>query len=225
MDWKLKTMLSRDVYMKYLVMKKSTLIVIVCLSCLVNSYAQDSTLDPAVKRNNFFYVAPLDLIVNTIQVGYERKLNNHNTIALNVGFKLSKKDEIVNRLGGNGEFQYRVNLRYNKDAQSNMVRDYSTFTYFAPFLQYRYEEITDVFPHTYDVSVSEKKNTYVNSGFGGFGFGIRLMAMENRFCLNVFAGGGMKYSDIIGDKNYSDFTEVGYTGIAPKVSFQLGIAF
>lgn len=187
--------------------------------------AQDTSQITVISKKNFFYIAPLDLIFNTIQVGYERKLRNHNSIALNGGFKLSKKDEIINRLGGNAEFQYRVNLLYNKEALNPMIRNHSTYTYFAPFVQYRYEEITDAIPDSKDISVMKKDYTYVNSGFVGFGFGVRLSALENRFTLNVFGGGGLKYSDVKGDKSYADFMEVGYTGIAPKISFQLGITF
>lgn len=207
-------------------MKKIIIVLIMGYIAITNnSFSQEGPVDTIIKRHNFFYVAPLDLIFNTIQVGYERRLANHNSIAFNGGFKLSKKDEIVHRLGGNAEIQYRINLLYNKEGFSSLMKEHSTFAYFAPFTQYRYEEITDVFQNSTDFSLMDKENTYVNSGFAGFGFGVRLTALENRFCLNLFAGGGMKYSDIIGDKGYSDFTEVGYTGIAPKISFQLGIAF
>lgn len=189
------------------------------------SVAQENSPELSVEKKNFFYIAPLDLIFNTIQIGYERKLKNNNSIALNGGFKLSKKNEIIHRLGGNGEFQYRINLRYNKNNYNSFIKNHSTYTYFAPFIQYRYEEITDAFPDSKDVSIVNKENTYVNSSFAGFGFGVRVSALENRFSLNLFAGGGMKYSDVKGDKSYADFTEVGYTGIAPKISFQIGVAF
>ena len=67
--------------------------------------------------------------------------------------------------------------------------------------------------------------TIVNSCFGGCGFGFRLTGAENRFSFNVFAGGGLKLSDVQGDNKYTDFLEVGYTGLAPKLAFQMGIAF
>jgi hypothetical protein len=139
------------------------------------------------------------------------------------GFKLSKKDAIINKLGGNGEFQYRITLLYNKEAISTIIREHSSFAYFATFAQYRYEEITDVI----DSETSEQKElkTYVNSYFGGVGFGLRVSAIDNRFTMNIFAGGGLKYSNVYGQKKYDNFTEVGYTGIMPKFGFQMGIAF
>ena len=91
------------------------------------------------------------------------------------------------------------------------------------YLQYRYEEITDKIYISELYSVNQIST--VDSYFGGLGFGCRLTGIENRFCLNVFAGGGLKYSDLYGDKKYSDFFQVGYTGIAPKFGFQMGIAF
>lgn len=203
--------------------RKKYILLLIVIGFIQNSFSQSLPDGKTIKRNNFFYVSPFDLFLNTIQVGYERKFKNHNTFVLNGGFKLSKKDEIVNRLGGNGEFQYRVNLLYNKEAVSSLMKEHSTFAYFAPFFQYRYEEISDEVP--VDSEKSRKQTTYVNSSFAGFGFGIRLSALENRFSMNAFAGGGLKYSDVLGDKKYADFIEVGYTGIAPKVSFQIGISF
>ena len=74
---------------------------------LLPSFAQENK-EP--KRNeNFFCVGPLDLFYNTLQLEYERKLRNHNSFALLGGFKLSKKEGTLNRIGGNGEIQYRVN--------------------------------------------------------------------------------------------------------------------
>lgn len=176
-----------------------------------------------IKKENYFYIGPIDLFLNTIQLSYERKLHNHNTFCLMGGFKLSKKDETINRLGGNGEFQYRINLLYNKEAVSSVVYKYSSFAYFAPFLQYRYEEITDVI--SFAPAPVETIRTYVNSYFGGMGFGLRISAMENRFSMNLFAGGGLKYSNVYGQRKYDAFTEIGYTGISPKIGFQMGIAF
>lgn len=187
----------------------------------VNCFSQE--IEKINKKGNFFYIGPIDLFLNTLQLTYERKLKNHNTFSLMGGFKLSKKDETINRLGGNGEFQYRINLLYNKEAISTIVKKYSSFAYFAPFIQYRYEEITDVI--SFEPASVEKLNTFVNSYFGGVGFGLRISAIENRFSMNVFAGGGLKYSNVYGQKKYENFTEVGYTGISPKFEFQMGIAF
>ena len=192
------------------------------ISILMNSQneSQDS---PVKKRNNRFYVAPVELFFNTLQLGYERQLKNHNSIALIGGFKLSKKDERIDRIGGTVEFQYRINLFYNKEAIGLITKRYSTFAYFTPYLQYKYEEINDL---TYpDFSPPKNSLTIVNSVFGGLGFGFRFTALENRFCLNLFAGGGLKYSDVTGDKKYTDFFEAGYTGFAPKLALQIGIAF
>lgn len=176
-----------------------------------------------VGNHNFFYVGPADLFFNTLQIGYEKELKNTNSIALFGGFKLSEKNGYRDRIGGNGELQYRINLLYNKQGQTKLTKNFSTFAYFAPYFQYRYEELTDKI-YISDVYSVNQIST-VDSYFGGLGFGCRLTGMENRFCLNVFAGGGLKYSDLLGDKKYSDFFQVGYTGISPKFGFQMGIAF
>lgn len=202
-------------------MKIRTTILALTLFFSAQVFSQEST-QPQKKRNSYFCFGPFDLFLNTLQIGYERKLKDHNTVAINGGFRLAKEDEKIHRLGGNGEFQYRVNLLYNKEAISSVVKKYSTFAYFAPYVQYRYEEITDAVPAE---GGANTQLTTVNSVFGGLGFGMRLTAIENRFFLNAYAGGGLKYADVNGDKKYADFFEVGYTGIAPKLSFQIGIAF
>lgn len=178
--------------------------------------------DVKLKRNNSFYLGLTDIYFNTIQLGFEHKLANHNTVVFQPGLKLSKKEEYYNRLGVNGELQYRINLLYDKEAASKIVRKYSTFPYFAPFLQYRYEELRD--KATIGDAVSYQPS-YVHSGFAGILFGFRLTAMENRFCMNVYGGGGLKVSDTKGAKKYDDFLEVGYTGLTPKLGIQVGIVF
>ena len=197
------------------------------LICLIGSFlffpALGQENSGGREKENYFYVGPVDLIFNTLELGYERKLHNNNSFVVLGGFKLSKKDDIINRMGGNGELQYRINLLYNKEAVNGVVKKYSTFAYFAPFIQYRYEDITDMTVN--DDNVQQQTHTIVNSAFGGLGFGFRLTALESRFCANFFAGGGLKYSDVTGLLRYTNFLETGYTGIAPKFGLQLGIKF
>ncbi len=173
-------------------------------------------------RNNYFYVSPIDAFLNTFELGYERNLPSCNTIFIKGGIKLSKKENYFDRLGGNGEAQFRINLNYDKALINTLDRRFSTFAYFAPYIQYRYEQILEL---KTTEAVPQQTATFVNSGFCGVGFGIRLTGLESRFCMNLFAGGGLKYSDVAGLQKYNDFLSVGYTGIAPKVSFQMGIAF
>lgn len=190
------------------------------ISCL---FSQEKK--PEKRKENFFYTAPFDLFFNTLQLCYEKKLKNHNSVALLGGFKLSEKEGTISRIGGNGEIQYRINLFYDKETKSTiaLVENYSAFAYFAPYLQYKYEEITD------NISMNPSKSDYtltiVRSYFGGAGFGVRFTGIESRLSLNIFAGGGLKYSELHGSKKYTDFFDAGYTGFAPKLGFQIGIAF
>lgn len=186
----------------------------------VTSIAQND--ETPVRKGNMFYISPFELFLNTLQVGCEKKLKNHNTLALMGGFTLAKKNEVISDIGGSGEIQYRMNLLYNKRSINIVSSQYSTFVYFAPFANYRYVEKTDV---VLAEAIQASNNiTYINSLFGGFVFGGRFSGVENRFCLNVFLGGGLKYSVVEGQKEYTEFLRPGYTGIAPKAGFQLGIA-
>lgn len=188
-------------------------------------FPQGSEIAKSVdKRDNYFYIGPIDLFFSTLQLGYERRLKNNNTFALLGGFKLSQKNGIVERIGGNGELQYRINLLYNKEALNKLMKNYSTFAYFAPFFMYRYEEVNETIYYG-PVSPDQINKTMVNSGIGGLGFGFRLTAVENRFSLNAFVGGGLKLSDTNGTGNFTAFNEIAYTGIAPRLEFHMGIAF
>ena len=191
------------------------------LFCNLTGNAQAES--KAISGKNYFYFAPADLFFNTLQIGYERKLNNSNTLAFSGGIELYRKNNYYPRLGTNFGFQYRVNLLYNKENVSTVLKGHSTFAYFAPFLHYRYTEITDERVMSDIVSLRTTSNIYTT--FGGFGFGARFSALENRFCLNIFAGGGLRVSRTEGSKKYDGFFEPGYTGIAPKVEMQIGIAF
>jgi len=57
---------------------------------------------------------------------------------------------------------------------------------------------------------------------GGILFGTRFTFFK-RFSLDVYAGGGVKYSDK--DVQYTDIFREGYTGIIGKTNLQIGIAF
>ncbi len=158
-----------------------------------------------------------------LELGYEKKLNNHNTFVFLGGFTLSKEKDLISDIGASGEIQYRVNLLYNKEAISIVSKSYSTFAYFAPYFTYRYEELTE---ENYSEPFSNNNiTTFINSYFGGAGFGFRISGIENRFTMNLFLGGGLKYSLVEGLDKYTDFMRAGYTGISPKAGFQMGIAF
>lgn len=196
-------------------MKKS-IVTLFSLFCVTVS-AQDNVIKP---KHNFVYFSPVDLFYNTLELGYERSLKNHDAIAITGGFKLDKTSTAVNRVGGTGEIQYRVNLMYTENARITIIRPYSVFPYFAPYLSARYEKINNP-----AIINDAQTTTTVRSVFGGVGFGFRITGINNRFTLNAFAGGGLKYADIDGDTKYDNFFEVGYNGFAPKLALQMGITF
>lgn len=204
-------------------MKKTLLSLLSTCFILSPSFSQENKEEK--RKENFFYVAPFDLFLNTLQLGYEKKLKNHNALFASAGFKLSETQRTINRIGGNGEIQYKINLLYNKEASNTMavVRNYSTFAYFAPYLQYRYEEMTDNI--NADALASSREISIVNSASAGVGFGFRLTGNENRFTVDVFAGGGLRLSDLNGASRYANFLEVGYSGLTPRLGFRMGIAF
>lgn len=207
---------------KNVIMKNIFILPLTLLCMLLQKPATAQAAEPGAPRN-YFYFGPVDLLFNTLQVGYERRLGNSNTIAFSGGLELSRVNNYYARMGGNGSFQYRVNLLYNKETVSTLLARHSAFAYFAPFIHYRYSELRDELRA--EGGGTHLAASYIHSAFGGFGFGTRFSALSNRFCLNVFAGGGLKVSSARGEKAYDSFLQPGYTGIAPKVELQAGIAF
>ncbi|MCE3260548.1 MAG: hypothetical protein K0S12_2189, partial [Bacteroidetes bacterium] len=65
-----------------------TLLLSVAVFFSVKVYPQQEPENNYKKRDNYFYVSPAELFFNTFQIGYERNLRNHNTIAFATGFKL-----------------------------------------------------------------------------------------------------------------------------------------
>jgi hypothetical protein len=194
----------------------------ICLACTFTSFGQEAETVVQPQRN-YFYVSPVDLFFNNIELGYERMFASRNSVFLKGGIKLSKQDDYFDRQGANAEMQYRIDLRYTRNTIYTAPGRFTTYAYFAPYISYRYEQITE--ERTIELGVERQQVSFINAGFAGVGFGMRFTALESRFCLNLFAGGGLRYSDINGLRKYNEFLQPGYTGIAPKVSFQLGIAF
>jgi hypothetical protein len=202
-------------------MLKKFLTCLAVLAYLTAHMNAASAQEPGCSGKHFIYVAPFDLFLNTFQAGYEVKLGGCNTLCMLGGFELAKQNGKLTRAGGNGEFQYRISLQYKDDADI-LNRKYRTFGYFAPFAQYRYHERHETTGPASEIQGST--STYINAFFAGAGFGLRVSSGSNRFCMDVFAGGGLRLADVNGHQRYDDLLQPGYTGIAPKFGFRLGIA-
>lgn len=188
----------------------------------VSSNAQEKN---APGRNNF-YMAPLQMIVNTFEVGYERENTKGNGFLTSANAHF-KKDNSRNELGFGIEFQYRISL-YQKTRENG-----KTSGYFSPFLQGSYFDRYERYYYPYGQDdlgyyigpYPRQHNTIISMGAGTV-FGLKLSLQ--RFLMDFYLGGGFKYpvSTNGSSDRYSDFVfDPNYAGVYPKAGIRFGIAF
>lgn len=193
------------------------------------SYAQRDS----VYYKNHFYLNPLDLIFSNFEVSYERDLKKDRTsFMLTSGVFLQHREDEKTESGFNVELQYRVNM-FTYPPSKNGFR---SNIFFAPYINFRYKDYEDLRSgQNYiiqpfggkDSLMVQKTDANLRSYGAGIVMGIRLTAFNNRFCFGIYGGGGLKYSNVKGFKSVFDNSIVdgNYTGITPKFSVQMGLAF
>jgi hypothetical protein len=166
--------------------------------------------------NKAFYVSPFQFVLSTFQIGYENMFKNHERgILLNAGVTIEGANSSDQRLGGIGELQYRIYIiRTYKKTEENI--------YFGPFAQFKYIKHTDSLSAWPDPAI----NTTYLSYAGGVVFGIKFV-VKKRLVLDLFTGGGARYSDIRGTQPRwaPGFFDDGHTGIFPRMGANIGITF
>lgn len=194
--------------------------------------------------HNHFYISPFHLLLNTIQMAYERDLlKSRHGFLLQGSMILSKNTDQELKFGLGGEFFFKIKLSrsfqltYSKKTETKSYPIAYEFFYLSPFLQYNYfsQEHND---QTSSISSGNVYTTYtieggtdvINTFGGGVVIGGRL-TLGKKFDMDLYAGGGVKYSGIdVTNNNFlddygSNIFEPGFTGVYPKLGFRLGIAF
>ena len=183
-------------------------------------------------QHHFFYGNPLGIFQNKFRLSFENDLKSHNSFMV-MGNLILSKGNGQSQSGGGGELHYRINMSKHPDRASPYC-----FFYFAPYMEYQYLQTTggnnyySNYPTYYSAVVY--CDQFINSVSGGLLMGIRLTNRSNRLAFNLYAGGGMKYSQTVlsngGSYSYNEdlngsFIDPGYTGVVPKGGFQMGFSF
>ncbi|HXH17757.1 MAG TPA: hypothetical protein VNJ07_01640 [Chitinophagales bacterium] len=173
---------------------------------------------------NYFYLSPFNLIVSQFLVGYERDFSRNHGLAILPGVIVDDGYYSGVELGVSAEMQYRYHMVSVANPRGRAKNDFRFDFYFAPFAAYQYLQYNDEIDSYYNgynyVYMYDSVNIHGVSG--GILFGTRFVFFE-RFSIDAYAGGGVKYSD--NKVNYSDIFREGYTGIIGKVNLQIGVAF
>lgn len=190
-------------------MKKITFIL--CLSLA-------STL--AFSQNALVKISPFHFLDGTIYATYERALNNNNSFALSGGYRLSDN---ADEYGWMGELQLRKYIfkpSINSSSESSLAGIYAGLygngKYFVEQYEKNYSNTHRSSTQEYDVKQME----------GGVLMGMQILFSE-KLSLDLYAGGGLRYSEFDNKPMYLDLysPERGYTGIVPKIGFDIGLTF
>lgn len=176
----------------------------------------------AFSQSTLVKISPFHLLDGTFYTSIEKNLNNDRTIYLAGGYRLSDNGDDI---GWMGELQIRKYLfRFTKsqslgDSPFSGIYGglYGNGKYFSEFVDNHYYADNDYYyyPEHYEIKQLE----------GGVMMGIQ-MVFHKKLSLDFFVGGGLRASEISNNYNRTPyFPERGYTGVVPKVGFEVGVSF
>jgi hypothetical protein len=179
----------------------------------------------AFSQSSLVKISPFHLFDGTFYTSIEKNLNNDRSFYLAGGYRLSDNGDDI---GWMGELQIRKYLfRFNKseslgDSPFSGVYGglYGNGKYFSEseseYSYYDYEiDGFSYYQDDYEIKQVE----------GGVMMGIQFV-FHKKLSLDFFVGGGLRASEITGMYRFTPYSpERGYTGIVPKVGFDVGISF
>lgn len=183
-------------------------------------------------------ISPFHFVDGTFYTTYERALNNNNSFTLSGGYHLTENGD---EYGWMGELQIRkyvVKPKINSSSESPLSGIYAGLyangKYFLEHYEW-YRENWEVEPYydengqyqqgtgySYDLIDQEYDIKQIEAGVV---MGIQMIFSDN-FSLDFFLGGGLRSSKIDNKPTNVEFysPDRGYTGIVPKIGFEVGLA-
>ena len=161
----------------------------------------------------------------TFYTSIEKNLNNDKTFYLAGGYRLSDNGDDI---GWMGELQIRKYLFRFNNSKSLGESPYSGI-YGGLYANGKYFSENNEDIYLYDHQAEDYyyslENYEVKQGEGGVMMGIQFV-FHKKLSLDFFLGGGIRASEINGDYYNTPYSpERGYTGIVPKIGFDVGISF
>jgi len=194
---------------------------IICIICslFIFTFTQAQNGANSLIKNSQFH-----FFDGTFQLSYEKSFSSNKSINISGGFHLRDNNNYSysNEKGWVGELQLRRYLLHEVNNNSKL----SGF-FVAPYIKGAYfsmEEENYYYDPEYDDSGEYSSLREIKSFQGGVLMGYQ-MVFSGIVSLELFLGGGMQYAD--SDKNYySDFYQIkGYTGVVPRIGFNVGVSF
>ena len=203
-------------------MKKVFITILIIILFISKINCQDD--NSSVFYRNEIRTGIFQFFLNTFYLEYEHFISENSSFVISGGITL-KKDSYEEVYGGEGGAQFRM-------YSNNIIRgfDFSNTQglYFAPFLKYRYLDVTDI-------DGAEFSNIWEDGPFmniyntigGGVLVGVKFFVLE-RVSIDLNVGGKIQYTltknDHVPDYGYEVFG-IAYTGVSPSANLTFGMKF
>ncbi len=191
---------------------------------------EESTKEqPIYPTKNELRVGFFDFFNSEFLLSYEHLFNNNTGVVVNGGMIL-KQTSSEDKIGGEGELQYRLYMRPNYRREPGFSFN---GIYTGPYVFYRYLDKTTTstrYNYDYNTGYQTVVTTVESANYSTIGAGV-LVGMKfiiaHRISIDMNVGGGLKYTDIHPEtsKVSSDIFSDGYTGVAPRAKLTFGLRF
>ena len=191
-------------------MKKIT--IIIC-SLFIFSFAQAQDKANALIKNS-----PFHFFDGTFHLSYEKSLSSNKSINISAGFHLRDNNNYSDNqnIGWIGELQLRRYLLHKVDNKSKL-----NGFFVAPYVKGGYFSVEEE-NYYYDEDIEYSTTKEIKSFQGGVLMGYQIV-FSDIVALEFFLGGGMQYAD--SDYHVDIYQVKGYTGVVPRIGFNVGVSF
>ena len=213
--------------------------------------AQNDTIfsgNLVIHKDNTLKLSPFHFITSTFIIGLEHATGKNRTIQLLPGVTFAEESNIYNAkdvFGLSLEVHYRIYLEKGTKRLAGLMNNKLSGLYGAPYIffkqismekQISYFYYCNTFPCPNSTQITKKQLVEAWSVGGGLIMGYQII-VSNVAVLDVFGGGGVKYSeDTMQDSIYEngvnyqvqndDKRILGFnTGVVPNFGFLLGVYF
>ena len=206
---------------------KYFLIAVVIIFSVQSGISQATDSDKTY--NQVLKLSPFEFGRSQFQLGYERYYKNKTRSIVILPSFILKRSNNEKSDGAELGLQYRMYLSQNDGGIFHRIGYYSALYGLGMTLREEYK-LFKYGPNDPN-GVPYTATNSIKSVEGGVLLGIQI-DITQRIVLDFFAGGGVRYSDVVDQRtvqenyyeNYSVFDRE-YTGIKPRIGFQLGVTF
>lgn len=185
-------------------------------------------------QENELRVSFLDFFNSEFLLSYEHLFKNNTGLVVNGGMIL-KQTSSEEKLGGEGELQYRLYMRPNYKKEPGFSFN---GIYTGPYIFYKYLDKTNYssYYNYYDSNSGSYidnpvlVNSHKNANYSTVGVGVIVgmkFIIAHRISIDLNVGGGLKYTDTHPSNaaTGSSVFDEGYTGVAPRGKITFGLRF